>query len=102
MFGNVDTLKQRQMIAGPFDRVHIYINIRSEEQVKPCYWQVSWSTSQQRFFGYIDVGNGPDLGATDEATGALVFMVVGIFSHFKQPLAYFRTHGISGYILCQL
>lgn len=64
--------------------------------------QVSWDASQQRFVGHVDLGNGPDSDAADEATEALVFMVVGIFCQFKQPFAYFLTHGVTGYTLSQL
>lgn len=63
---------------------------------------ISWDSRRQCFFGYVDYGSGVDLTATEEATEALVFMVVGIFSHWKQPIAYFLTRGLPGHALTQL
>ncbi len=54
----------------------------------------------KRFIGYIDYGVGEN--NTDEATDAIVFMVVSIFGHWKQPIGYFFTHGLPGYILSRL
>ena len=43
--------------------------------------------------GYVDMGNGMD--ETDVATEVLVFMVVGIQSHWKAPVAYYLTKSVS-------
>ena len=59
--------------------------------------QINWDASRWCFSGYLDLGNGSDCDETDEATEALVFMVVSIFAYFLTT-----CNGISGYTLSQL
>ena len=64
--------------------------------------QVVWDSKRQCHVGYVDYGAGPDPLKTEEASEALVFMVVAVKSHWKEPIAYFLTRGVPGYALAQL
>ena len=64
--------------------------------------QVNWDSKRKCFVGYVDNGSGVDSNSPEEATEALVFMVVGIFGHWKLPIAYFLLNGFPGHALAKL
>ena len=61
---------------------------------------VSWDPKRQCFVGYVDYG--AESNTEYVASEALVFLVVGIYANWKEPIAYFLTNGISGFNLSQL
>lgn len=59
--------------------------------------QLIWNESQKRYIGYVDYGlRNEDNDSTEEATQALVFMVVPLNSCGKLPIAYYLTNKFSG------
>ena len=54
---------------------------------------LDFNSHQGTFTGYVDLGSGED--STTEAHEALVFMLVGLTSGWKAPVAYFLTAGLS-------
>lgn len=51
----------------------------------------------QNVWGYVDVGTNVEIANDrEEATQALVLMIVGVNDNFKIPIAYFLIHSISG------
>ena len=54
-----------------------------------------YDAHKQQTIGFVDLGAGPDESG-QEATEALVFMLVGLKSRWKCPIAYFFTRSLSG------
>ncbi|KAJ6649675.1 DNA transposase THAP9 [Pseudolycoriella hygida] len=60
--------------------------------------QIEYSKSRKKFYGYVDVGGASiDHEGTVVATKALVLMLTAINGHFKIPVSYFLTNGLTSY-----
>jgi len=47
-------------------------------------------------YGLVDIGGTNDTGKSEEASYALVFMLVCLNGHFKTPIAYYFVKSLSG------
>ena len=54
---------------------------------------MQYNPQSQTMSGFVDMGDG--LNEMDVASEALVFIVVGIQGHWKNPVAYYLTSGLS-------
>ena len=54
---------------------------------------IQWDQASDSFIGYVNFGF--EENSTDEASNAYVIMAVGITGHWKIPLGYFLTAGMS-------
>lgn len=58
--------------------------------------QVEYSKSKKKYYGYVDFGGADiDREGTTVAKKALVLMLTAINAHFKIPVAYFLTNGLT-------
>lgn len=58
--------------------------------------QIEYANSKKKYYGYVDFGGANiDREGTAVATKALVLMVTAINAHFKIPVAYFLTNGLT-------
>lgn len=54
---------------------------------------IQYDAGQRKMRGFVDLGDGPDESTV--ASEALVFMVVGLQSYWKAPIAFFITRTLS-------
>ncbi|KAK6167116.1 hypothetical protein SNE40_021216 [Patella caerulea] len=62
--------------------------------------QVTYDSHAGKLVGFVDLGTGID--ETDEAKEALVFMLVGIKSKWKAPVAYYLSKGLQAEVQAEL
>ena len=62
--------------------------------------QIEYDAHTGEFTGFVDLGN--NVTHDDEAKEALVFMLVGMRSHWKAPVAYFLTNTLTAETQAQL
>ena len=55
--------------------------------------QVVFDQKSQSMLGFVDLGIGEE--SDEEAKGALVFMIVGLRSSWKAPVAFYLTHTLT-------
>lgn len=73
----------------------LYVTLMADEMA--IRQQLIWNEGKKQYIGYVDYGIGTEYNdTTEEATDALVFMVVPINSKGKLPLAYYLTNKFSG------
>ena len=54
--------------------------------------QIVYDSREKKMTGFVDLGDGSN--SEDEASEALVFMVVGFRGHWKAPIAYYLTRSL--------
>lgn len=59
----------------------------------PLKKHIDFEPASGKYVGFTDLGNGVG-EEEEEASEALVFMVVGLRGHWKTPIGYFLTHGL--------
>jgi hypothetical protein len=64
--------------------------------------QIVYDPKTKRNVGFVDMGNGADSASGVKAKEAIVIMAVGLTGHWKVPLGYFLTAGISAATQAQL
>lgn len=83
--------------------------VKSNEETKDCCLvldamairkQVLWESANNKYSGFVDYG--PLQAPKITASEALVFLLVGLRSHWKQPIAYFLTDKASAIIQASL
>lgn len=57
--------------------------------------QLLYDGHAKRTTGYVDIGIGQEEESEELATEALVFMLVGLNSHWKSPVGYYLTKGLT-------
>ena len=62
--------------------------------------QVLWESANNKYSGFVDYG--PLQAPKTVASEALMFLLVGLRSHWKQPIAYFLTDKASAVIQASL
>lgn len=77
------------------DNKTFYVALMADEMAIRS--QLIWNESQKKYIGYVDYGlKNEDSDSTEDATQALVFMVVPVNSRGKLPVAYYLTNKFSG------
>lgn len=73
----------------------LYVGLMADEMA--IRKQLIWNETKKQFIGYVDYGLNTEYNdSTEEASDALVFMVVPINSKGKLPISYYFTNTFSG------
>ena len=60
-----------------------------------------WDPISKQYVGNVDYGTAAPEVSTDLATDALVFMIVGLSGHFKQPIGYVLYNKLTASVQAQ-
>ena len=63
---------------------------------------IVWNPKTKRYVGTINYGTAVPEVENDLATEALVFLIIGLKSHFKHPVTYFLQNKCSAVVHAQL
>ncbi|KAL0149559.1 hypothetical protein M9458_055086 [Cirrhinus mrigala] len=68
----------------------------SKEVLASLQIKAAAAQAEKKMLGYVDIGTKIESENIPIATEVLVLMVVCIHDHWKAPVAYFLTHGMTG------
>uniref|UniRef100_A0ABD2WYE5 THAP-type domain-containing protein n=1 Tax=Trichogramma kaykai TaxID=54128 RepID=A0ABD2WYE5_9HYME len=90
-FQTVEDFSKNALVNGK----KLYFNLCLDEM--SIRRHVSWNKSKEKFEGFVDFGRPTDCQDNEEqASNALVFMLVCINGYFKIPVAYYLINSLSG------
>ena len=84
----LDTLKQLVTV-----NPQNYSNVACMLDSMSIKKQIIYDEHTKKMTGFVNLGN--ETEEEEEATEALVVMIVGLRGHWKAPVAYYLTHSLS-------